>query len=111
MKGSARVTVYFIFCHLLSFNVIIPLESEVVMSSMNVSLPDQMKNWVEDLIGAGQYHNASEYVRDLIRKDQADYDNRQAFRAAIDHGRTSGTESRDFKDVIKAAKAKAQKAK
>jgi len=37
---------------------------------MNVSLPDQMKDWVENKISAGQYHNASEYVRDLIRKDQ-----------------------------------------
>ncbi len=37
------------------------------MTSMNVSLPDKMKSWVEGKIDAGQYHNASEYVRDLIR--------------------------------------------
>lgn len=79
------------------------------MSTMNVSLPDQMKSWVEDLIGAGQYHNASEYVRDLIRKDQAQYDKKRAFRAAINHGRSTGVAEQGFKDVIKVAKVKAQK--
>ncbi|VAV90020.1 hypothetical protein MNBD_ALPHA06-1018 [hydrothermal vent metagenome] len=40
------------------------------MASMHVSLSDTMKHWVEDQIQSGQYHNASEYVRSLIRKDQ-----------------------------------------
>ncbi len=41
------------------------------MTSMNVSLPEQMKDWVEQRIAIGQYNNASEYIRDLIRQDQA----------------------------------------
>ena len=76
---------------------------------MNVSLPDQMKTWIENKIDAGQYHNVSEYVRDLIRKDQAEHERLQAFRAAIDHGRSSGADERPFKDIIKAAKTKAHK--
>lgn len=79
------------------------------MSTMNVSLPDQMKQWVDDKIKGGEYHNVSEYVRALIRKDQSDHEKLQAFRAAIDHGRTSGIDKRDFKAVIKTAKAKARK--
>jgi antitoxin ParD1/3/4 len=40
------------------------------MASMNVSLPDPMKDWVEAQARTGRYSNASDYVRDLIWKDQ-----------------------------------------
>jgi antitoxin ParD1/3/4 len=40
------------------------------MATMNVSLPDPMKQWVETQARTGRYSNASDYVRDLIRKDQ-----------------------------------------
>jgi len=40
------------------------------MASMNVSLPGQMRDWVEEQTKTGRYDNASEYVRDLIRHDQ-----------------------------------------
>lgn len=45
------------------------------MATMNVSLPDPMKAWVEAQTQDGRYSNASDYVRDLIRRDQ---DRRQA---------------------------------
>jgi antitoxin ParD1/3/4 len=40
------------------------------MATMNVSLPDPMKAWVEQQAQSGRYSNASDYVRDLIRRDQ-----------------------------------------
>ena len=40
------------------------------MATMNVSLPDTLKDWVEAQAETGRYANASDYVRDLIRKDQ-----------------------------------------
>jgi len=40
------------------------------MATMNVSLPDPMKAWVEKQTEDGRYSNASDYVRDLIRRDQ-----------------------------------------
>ena len=40
------------------------------MATMNVSLPDAMKDWVEGQTQSGRYSNASDYVRDLIRRDQ-----------------------------------------
>lgn len=39
-------------------------------ASMNVSLPPAMRSWVDAQIAAGRYGNLSEYVRDLIRRDQ-----------------------------------------
>lgn len=40
------------------------------MATMNVSLPAPMKEWVEAQARTGRYSNASDYVRDLIRRDQ-----------------------------------------
>ncbi|MDF0601048.1 type II toxin-antitoxin system ParD family antitoxin [Psychromarinibacter sp. C21-152] len=60
------------------------------MATMNVSLPDAMKEWVEAQAETGRYANASDYVRDLIRRDQ---DRRQALaelEAEIDKGLASG---------------------
>jgi len=40
------------------------------MATMNVSLPDEMKAWVEAQATSGRYANASDYIRDIIRRDQ-----------------------------------------
>ena len=37
---------------------------------MNVSLPELMREWIEGQNKGGRYGNASEYVRELIRRDQ-----------------------------------------
>lgn len=80
------------------------------MTTMNISLPDQMKDWIDGRIDAGQYHNVSEYIHDLIRRDQAEHEKTLAFRAAIDYGRNSGVNGRTFKAVISAAKVRAKSA-
>jgi antitoxin ParD1/3/4 len=40
------------------------------MPSMNISLPEHLREWVEAQIKRGRYGNASEYLRELIRRDQ-----------------------------------------
>jgi antitoxin ParD1/3/4 len=40
------------------------------MQTMNISLPDQMKDFVDGQVGTGRYSSVSEYVRDLIRDDE-----------------------------------------
>jgi antitoxin ParD1/3/4 len=40
------------------------------MQTMNISLPDPMKQFVEQRIEAGDYSSASEYIRELLRADQ-----------------------------------------
>jgi antitoxin ParD1/3/4 len=51
---------------------------EVPMATMNISLPDPMKQWVE--AQADWHGNASDYVRDLIRRDQERADKIAAMR-------------------------------
>lgn len=40
------------------------------MATVNISVPDPMKDWVQAQIDEGKYASSSDYVRDLIRKDQ-----------------------------------------
>ena len=40
------------------------------MHSMNISLPDPMKQFVDAQIAQGRYNSASEYVRELIHADE-----------------------------------------
>ena len=40
------------------------------MATMNISLPDPMKNWIEEHLKEGTFSNSSDYLRHLIRKDQ-----------------------------------------
>ena len=56
------------------------------MSSMHVSLSEEMRLWVEAQVTGGRYHNVSEYVRDLIRRDQDARDRLAAVRAHLDQG-------------------------
>lgn len=40
------------------------------MSTMNISLPDTLKSFVDEQVTERGYGTSSEYVRELIRKDQ-----------------------------------------
>jgi antitoxin ParD1/3/4 len=40
------------------------------MQTMNISLPEAMQEFVEEQVIAGDYRDASEYIRDLVRADQ-----------------------------------------
>ena len=42
------------------------------MTSINISVPQQMREWVDSQIESGRYGNVSEYFRHLIRKNQAE---------------------------------------
>lgn len=60
------------------------------MATMNVSLPEQMKSWVEQQSAGGRFANSSDYVRDLIRRDQERGVVIAELQAAIDAGLNSG---------------------
>lgn len=77
------------------------------MATMNVSLPNAMKDWVEAQTETGRYANASDYVRDLIRKDQERNDKIAAMQRFVDDGLKSsiGNRSKDalFAEAVKRA--------
>lgn len=80
------------------------------MATMNVSLPDPMKQWVELQAQTGRYSNASDYVRDLIRRDQERADKLAQLQKLISEGLDSGISDRSMNDVLEIARAKAGRA-
>jgi antitoxin ParD1/3/4 len=80
----------------------------MVMATMNVSLPDTMKEWVETQARSGRYGNASDYVRDLIRQDQERADKITAMQRLIDEGLASGVTEDTMDDILAEARRQAR---
>ncbi|MEO0653969.1 MAG: type II toxin-antitoxin system ParD family antitoxin [Pseudomonadota bacterium] len=79
------------------------------MATMNVSLPDPMKDWVEDRTKDGRFANSSDYVRHLIRRDQEREAAIAEMQAEIDKGLASGiAEDFDFDEFLTRKRAEFQ---
>ncbi len=76
------------------------------MATMNVSLPKQMKDWVESRVARGTHANASDYVRDLVRRDQERVQLSE-LQAVVDSALASGVSSRDRTQLMQHARATA----
>jgi antitoxin ParD1/3/4 len=77
-----------------------------IMATMNISLPDPMRDWVQTQIQDGKYSSSSDYVRDLIRRDQEVRLQQQILQEAITEGFKSGISNRTMEDVLKEAQAR-----
>lgn len=69
------------------------------MATMNISLPDPMKHWVEAQAQTGRYSNASDYVRDLIRRDQERREKIVHMQQLVDEARASGPSDDSMDDI------------
>jgi antitoxin ParD1/3/4 len=59
------------------------------MATLNISMPDKMREFVESRVKMGEYQSASDYLRDLIRQDKE----------AIDRLLVEGIESGESKPL------------
>ena len=84
-------------------------------SSMNISLPEQMREWVEERVMSEGYGTASEYIRALIREEQRRDAKEQLDRKlieAIDSGEAVEMTSKDWDHIRSTVRARlAAKAK
>ena len=80
------------------------------MATMNISLPDQMKQWVEKQVATGRYANASDYVRDLLRKDQLHVGAVAQLQKVVDDALASGISEKSIDEVFVDARRKAMAA-
>lgn len=67
------------------------------MATMNISLPDEMRRFVEDQVATGLYANASDYIRDAIRDRMW---SREALLAALEEGEASGISDRGPREIF-----------
>jgi antitoxin ParD1/3/4 len=82
------------------------LKEQVIMQTMNISLPDQLKDFVDEQVGSGRYSSVSEYVRDLIRDDEkrkAQEKLEALLVEGIQSGKPTGMTRQDWEDVRRQA--------
>jgi antitoxin ParD1/3/4 len=66
-----------------------------------ITLTDQQDGWIKAQVEGGQYTNDSEYIRDLIRREQERGAEIEAVRAALIEGEKSGKPKRFGASVFK----------
>lgn len=67
------------------------------MATLNISLPDEMRALVDAQVASGRYANASDYIRDLIRRNQSE---KEAIQLALLQGERSGTSDITIQDIL-----------
>ena len=72
------------------------------MAQMNISVTDQLKEWADARVTSGDYSSASDYVRDLIRRDRDKADKLARLRAAIDQAWDAPVSERSLRDIYEA---------
>ncbi len=77
------------------------------MSTMNISLPDSLKEFVDEQVSQRGYGTSSEYVRELIRKDQ----NRLQLRGLLIAGAQSAQTRPVDDDYFDSLRRKAKRSK
>ncbi len=72
------------------------------MPQLNLSIPPALKHWVDTKVAEGRYSSASDYVRDLVRRDQeAAVDETVWLRGLIEEGLASGIIDKKPEDVLR----------
>ena len=80
----------------------IPMDMySISMSQLNVSIPPALKSWIDHRIAEGRYSSASDYVRDLVRRDQeAEPDDVEWVKAMLAEGLASGISDEKPETII-----------
>ena len=68
-----------------------------------ITVTEQQDQWIKAQIKAGEFTNDSEYIRDLIRRDQEQNWKIRALKAAIQEGLNSVVSNRTVEDIWREA--------
>jgi antitoxin ParD1/3/4 len=76
------------------------------MPQVNISLPTALKEWLDGMVEEGRYASPSDYVRELIRRDQDKAEKLARLRAAIDQAWDAPVSERSLKDIYAANRSR-----
>ena len=82
------------------------------MKSINISLPDTMRTYVEQLVAQGGYSSISEYFRELVRQDQKQRAKEQLqtmLLEGLNSGNATEMTAQDWEDIRQAVRNKINK--
>lgn len=71
---------------------------------MNITLPDELLEWVQRQAQSSACANAHDYIVALVRRDMADKQRLESFQEAITAGMASGISERSIGDLISEAR-------
>lgn len=71
------------------------------MPVVTVTVPDEMKAWLEKQAAAGRHADASDYVRDLVRRDRERVTKIANMQALVDEGLASGVSDETMDDILR----------
>lgn len=64
-----------------------------------ITLTDKQDQWIKAQIAAGKFTNDSEYIRDLVRRDQEQHTQFIALKQAIQEGLDSNISDKTVREV------------
>ena len=82
------------------------------MKSMNISLPDTMRDYIEEQVAQGGYSSVSEYFRELVRQDQKLRANERLqtmLLEGLNSGNATEMTAQDWEDIRQALREKTNK--
>lgn len=80
-----------------------------LMTSINISLPESMKAYLEEQVASGSYGTVSEYIRELIRQDQkrkAEERLETLLLEGLDSSPATAMTAQDWEDIRRAVRDK-----
>jgi len=83
-----------------------------LMKSMNISLPDTMRDYIEEQVAQGGYSSVSEYFRELVRQDQKLRANERLqtmLLEGLNSGNATEMTAQDWEDIRQAVREKTNK--
>ena len=80
-------------------------------TTMNISLPESLRSFVEEAVQTGGYSSVSEYMRELVRQAKAERDLEDRLLSALDSSDLGPVGPEFFEDLKARAKKAARKGK
>ena len=74
-----------------------------------VTFTEQQDNWIKAQIAAGEFTNDSEYLRNLVRQDQAKNNDFISLKMKLKEGLHSGVSSKTLPEIMKEVEASMKK--
>ena len=65
-----------------------------------VVLTDQLERWIKDQVAAGEFASDSEYIRELVRRDQEENRKLQTLKSEIQKGLDSGVSNKTVPQIM-----------
>ena len=77
------------------------------MNELRKILPPDLESWIEARVARGDYVDAGDFIRDLVRREQrAEAEDSAWVREKIAEGEESGYLEQDAREVLKKIRAK-----